>query len=461
VPRTLLGFVAAVALALPCLAGQTGSTSEMVIRLDVRPAPAPTPALRYRLLPELKEMNPGNPIQGYMKCMMGQKKFLFDDEASRHRETLLAMPLKELPAQELKDYGRLALRQADRAARLDTPDWQILLKLKADGYELLLPEVQQIRSLARALQVRYRAEIAQERFDEALRTAQTMFAISRHLGEHPTLIGDLVGIAISSLAISGLDEMLEQPGCPNLYWALTNLPSPLISLDKGMEGERVMLSWVFRDLDDNASMSKDQLDTFVADMEKMLGMAEGKPDKHVVREWLDARTKDDAPVAAARRRLVEYGLPEERLSRFPLDQVILLDEKRELEVRFDDYVKTLNFPAWQAESQAKVESKKPSDLFAIVLLPALHSVRHAQARVDQRIALLRHVEALRLYSAEHDGTLPSKLSDVAVPLPLDPFTGKPFRYEVAGDTAHLRGSPPSGKENLPEYNIHYEVTLQE
>src|SRR4051794_8726753 len=171
-------------------------------------------------------MYPGNPIQGYMNCMIGQKKFLFDEEASRHRETLLAMPLEELPAQELNDYGRLALKQADQAARLDTPDWQILLKLRADGVELLLPEVQQIRSLARALQVRYRAEIAQGRFDEALRTAQTMFAISRHLGEHPTIIGGLVGMAISSLAIGGLEEMVEQPGCPNLYWALTSLPSP-------------------------------------------------------------------------------------------------------------------------------------------------------------------------------------------------------------------------------------------
>ena len=34
--------------------------------------------------------------------------------------------------------------------------------------------------------------------------------------------------------------MLEQPGCPNLYWALTNLPDPLVPLDKGMDGERVM-----------------------------------------------------------------------------------------------------------------------------------------------------------------------------------------------------------------------------
>ncbi len=93
--------------------------------------------------------------------------------------------------------------------------------------------MQQLRSLARALQVRFRTEIAQSRFDDAIRTAKTMFAMSRHLGEHPTLIGNLVGIAIASMTIIHLDEMLEQPGCPNLYWALTNLPIPHDSAGQG------------------------------------------------------------------------------------------------------------------------------------------------------------------------------------------------------------------------------------
>lgn len=81
-------------------------------------------------------------------------------------------------------------------------------------------------------------------------------------------------------------------------------------------------------------------------------------------------------------------------------------------------------------------------------------------RLDQRIALLRHVEALRLYAADHGGALPAKLSDVAVPLPDDPVTGKPFLYELAGTTAHLRGSPPLGQQNDAAFNIHYEVTIQ-
>src|SRR5271163_4618722 len=164
-PRTLLCLVAVVVFAFPCRADETTSTPETLIRLNVSPAPAPKPALRYLLLPELLEMNPGNPIQNYMKCMMEQKKFFFDEDAFE-RDELLTMPLTELPAHELKDYGWFPLRQADWAARLDTPDWQILLKLKTDGVSLILPDVQQMRPLANALKVRFRAEVALGRFDD-------------------------------------------------------------------------------------------------------------------------------------------------------------------------------------------------------------------------------------------------------------------------------------------------------
>jgi hypothetical protein len=436
-----------------------GRGQETLIRLTVQPMPAPKPALKYRLLPELREMNPGNPIQGYLRSFMEQQTFFFDKESVSRRERLSAMPLPELAKQGVQDYSGSALRQVDWAARLDNPDWQILLKLKSDGFNTLLPDVQQLRSLANALKVRFRAEVAQRRFDDALVTAKTMFAIAHHLGEHPTIIGDLVGIAIAAVAIGPLEEMLEQPGCPNLYWALTNLPNPLVSFEKGWEGERVNVLPLLRDLDDRAPMSEDQLKKLIAFFDKVLKEEFVIRDRSV-RAWVEARAKDEALIRAARRRLVEVGLPEERLLSFPAGQVVLLDAKREYEVRRDELMKLMNLPAWQVEALVpKAKASKESDLFDFVL-PAVDKVRRAQSRLEQRIALLRHVEALRLYAAAHDGKLPEKLADVGVPLPDDPFTGKPFRYNAEGATAHVRGSPPPGLEKEPVYNVHYEVTIQ-
>ena len=185
-----------------------------------------------------------------------------------------------------------------------------------------------------------------------------------------------------------------------------------------------------------------------------------KPNE-VVQNFLDARTKDAAKLAAVRRRLKESGLPEERVEQFPPDQVILLDEKRECEVRFDDAVKTMGYPAWQVEALLlETKPAREKALFADALLPAQYTVRRSQGRIDQRIAMLRHVEAIRMYAAEHKGTLPAKLTDVAVPLPEDPFTGKPFCYELSDATAHLRGNPPRAEEKSAGFRFHYELTVQ-
>jgi hypothetical protein len=451
---------------LPCGADDTPAAQETLIRLTVQPAPAPKPALRYLLLPELKEVQPGNPCYNYLKCFMEAQKFFYDKEAFQRRDKLLAMPLKELPAQELQNYGGAHLKQADYAARLDNPDWQILQKLKAEGISLLVPDLQAMRQLANALKVRFRAEVALGRFDDALRTAKTMFALSRHVSEHPTYIGSLVAIAVANVAIGPLEEMLEQPGCPNLYWALTNLPRPFVPLNKASEGEGLWPLAHIGDLDDKAPMSEDKLKKTIAFVDNILAMGQPVKPGDGARGYLDERIKDEGKLNAARRRLVEAGLLEERLMRFPPDQVILLDEKREYDERRDELMKLMTLPPWQfeplytqIEPQILRNKAKPS-IFADLLLPAVHKVHRRQWQLEQRIDMLRHVEALRMYAAEHNDTLPAKLSEIPVPLPNDPFTGKPFRYEVSGNTAHLRGTPPDAEKKNAAFNVHYEVTIQ-
>ena len=200
-------------------------------------------------------------------------------------------------------------------------------------------------------------------------------------------------------------------------------------------------------------MNSNQIKAFVTEVDNLM-------DTPTTQAWLNDRVKDESFVAAARRRLAEYGLPEERLLRFPADQVVLLDQKRDVEIRFDDLMKTFAMPIWELDLRPDPNKpKNPQTLFADALVPALKNVRTAQGRVDQRIALLRHIEALRLYAAAHDGKLPAKLADVSVPLPVDPITGKPVRYEVIGETAHLRGTPPPGHENVPIFNMHYEISF--
>lgn len=409
---------------------------ETLIRLTVSPAATPRPALRYSLLPELHEMQPGNPIPGYLKAML-------DQDFSTTQEVL----------------GPSAMKQADRAARLDKPDWQILMRAKEDGIQLLLPDLQKVRGLATALQGRFREEIAARRTDDALYTARTMFAVARHMGEHPTLIGGLVGVAIASVAVQPLEELLEVPDCPNLYWALTHLPYPLVSLDAGVRGERLFVHAELKDLSSTEAMTAAQVSKLVDHIEYIRRFDSDKLQERT-RAYVNKRAADAKYVAAARARLVGWGLVGEKLAKMPADQIILLDERREYEARRDDIMKYMALPTWEAWD-LMTKHKEPKDVSLLSFLgPNTNRVRLAQGRIEQRIVLLRHVEAVRMYAAANGGKVPQKLSDVGVPLPPDPFTGKAVRYDVEGNVAHIRGTPPAGERNVAVYNLHYEITIR-
>ena len=79
-----------------------------------------------------------------------------------------------------------------------------------------------------------------------------------------------------------------------------------------------------------------------------------------------------------------------------------------------------------------------------VFLASFDAVRTAQQRMQQTIALLQTVEAIRMYGASSESKLPRSLENLPVPAPADPLTGKPFQYELNGDKAILTGHRSSG-----------------
>jgi len=456
-------FTAAAMAALP-----PGShAGEVLVRLNVRPMPAPKPALKYQLLPELGELNPGNAAQNYLKCFLEQRNFFWTKEAVANRDRYQTMPLAELPLEKLRDYGGSALRQADWAARLDTLDWQALPRIQDGGIGVLPGELGPLQVLAAALRVRFRAEVAGRRYDDAVRTAKTLFALSRHLADYPAEVASLVGLWVAHLGLGTLEEMVQQSGCPNLYWALTDLPDPLVDVRKAAQGDRIRVAGALRRLHDDAPMAEPELESFVSRLSAELsfvreqaGQAPRRP-REGLRSRLLARCQDPERVRAARGRLVEAGCAQGLVQRFLPLQVILLDEKRDYEVERDERLKLLALPLWQIQSLAGIEdgNRGRDGLFAD-LLPHVVTLRRTQGELQRQIALLRHVEALRLYAAGHDGKLPGKLSEIPVPLPDDPFTGEPFAYHAEGATARLRGHAPASEDKNGGCTAGYVVTVQ-
>ena len=110
----------------------------------------------------------------------------------------------------------------------------------------------------------------------------------------------------------------------------------------------------------------------------------------------------------------------------------------------------------QVDGRLRSLHNRPEAVLANLMLPAVSSSSRAVLRIEQRIAMLRVVEALRLYAASHEGRLPATLGEIKeVPVPLDPATGGPFAYRIEGETAVL--SSTEKKIVIPD--VQYEITI--
>ena len=235
-----------------------------VTKFVVRATPEPVPALKYRLLPSFLDLKPGNAAIVYTKISVEfnsprseQWRDLDQKIADWQEEPVEKLPRAEVDAVLALHAERL--KEAGRAARMETCDWQ--LPVRGDKpWAIMLPEVQGIRWIARLLMLRVRLAIADGRFDDALYDLQTSFAMARHVGQGPTLVNGLVGIAISGITFQELEGLMRAPNAPNLYWAIMGLPRPWIDLRPGMDAESHFIDFSFPKLKDvdTAKYSADQ-----------------------------------------------------------------------------------------------------------------------------------------------------------------------------------------------------------
>jgi hypothetical protein len=446
-----------------------GGPKGQPVLLDVQPAAAPVPALKYQLLPEVAEMNPGNAVPAYLKCWAEQTNFFHNKEVVEERERLRTCPLTDIKPGSLKGYGGNALRQADFAARLEYADWNILPQLREQGFMLLIPEVQQIRALATALHVRGRGQIVDRDFDGAIGTLKTIFAISRHMGEHPTIISGLVGVAVAQIGCNLLEELIQQPGAPNLYWALTGLPPQLVDMRKAASADRSM--WSYGMFDKTRVWTAD----YMRAITQQLGLVEGAfgvrllasmlelpaEDKAAAEKWVQARTADAEWLTAARKGLTDAGYPADAVAKYPPQQVIIHDLLRKAKAHGDEMLKWVPVPYWQAEPAMSELVKAPAEIedkLAQQFVASIPKVKAAHARLEQRLDMLRIAEAVRLEAAKNGGKLPARLSDLSVPVPIDPVSGKAFEYKVDGITAILAGKEALTGTGVTRYR--YEIRLR-
>ncbi|NOR67536.1 MAG: hypothetical protein GQ528_09285 [Woeseiaceae bacterium] len=80
-------------------------------------------------------------------------------------------------------------------------------------------------------------------------------------------------------------------------------------------------------------------------------------------------------------------------------------------------------------------------------------------RLDRNIALLRTIEAVRMFAAAHSGRLPGSLAEItSVPVPADPVTGEGFLYKRI-DARKARLEAPVSPAESNKWPV-YELTIR-
>ena len=325
-------------------------------------------------------------------------------------------------------------------------------------------ELGPLQVLASALHVRFRGELGGKRFDDAVRTAKTMFALSRHLGEHPTEVASRLGLWSASLTLGTIEEMVQQPGCPNLYWALTDLPHPLVDVRKGVQGQCMIVSAQLRPLHDDGPMTETELEAFVSRLSGVLnfGRELAGRDLRKVRKDLEERARNPERVRAARGRLVEAGGARERVNKFPPLQVILLDEKRDYELERDERLKLLGLALWESGSWRRRESRRAQN--RQLIRGPIAGREQAQAGARNARATDRHASPCR--GAATLCRRPRRRSSWRT-LVRSPCRRRSIRFRAGHSIMRSKGRPPTFEagstrsvESGPRHILHYEVTVQ-
>ena len=204
-------------------------TKGNLTELTLYPSKAPEAGQRYRLLPSAEEQSDADALELYKKAI----QFLPEDSQMEQIARWARTPLDELPRKEVEstiEQLKPILQFLEQAGRCKHCEWPFEVEIE---HEIL----SEYRKLAYVLALQARFKIAEGQYDDAIGSIRAGLSMGRHLSKSSALQHGLVGIAISAFMCRQLEQFVQAPDAPNIYWSFQSLPRPLIDLTKRMEFE--------------------------------------------------------------------------------------------------------------------------------------------------------------------------------------------------------------------------------
>lgn len=362
-----------------------------------------------------------------------------DEEIEDLIEQWRDLPVDQWPQEEVEDQLD-AFANALRYVRLGTHcrscDWGEPVE---DGFDLTMPPLHDFRLMVKVMTLRTRLALEQGHWQQALMSLQDGLVMGANMDEGVMLVQSLVGMAIARVTLGELETWCQTPGTPNLYWALTALPDPLVSAADAYDYEQAMIVQTFprlREIEKVVFTPAEAL-ALARDIVNKIGGSQSYPQSWgslASTGWVMIQYQD------AKNWLAGKGWSKERIEALPAAQVVLIYQWHQYQRLYDDNIKGAYLPHEQGYPLLKRAEEELSQHYGkgfkmnlfMMYLPALYRINELEARLARTVAMWRVIEALRWYAADHEGELPRSLDQIPVVfIPVDPVSGKPFVYKCS------------------------------
>ena len=451
-------------------------------RMTVSAAPEPTPAFQHRFIKPRTELKESNAPAFYRRIyaendLRGKNKRLENEIGEQWYDWATAdTPLSEIPLEQLRRAANMFQYEVTHGARAGADskhcDWGLAIE-QIEGIEtiqFLLPEFQGMRNLARGVALNARLAIAERRFDDAVDFLRINYRLAADTGQVPLLVCVLIGDAVVGITYNSALDLIAAPDSPNLYWALSELPDPIVPMREALRFEMSIGPRIFPLLKDaeTAVRAPEEWNRLFHDAaEIMPQLVSGRL------AWRTRALAEFGGVGAgilgyphAKRRLVEWGYSSEEVDAMAVGQVLAIYSARTYQFHADNMEKAFYTGFSQSQQLLREADQQLGDagsfsenpdreLFPVAeaLVPAVSACRNAEMRIRRDVAALRVIEALRMHAAEQ-GSLPDSLDVVTcVPVPLNPATDRPFDYSLSGEVAVLDLPQSDGVHTGRRYEI--------
>lgn len=334
-------------------------------------------------------------------------------------------PLAEWVVKNEKSLDLLV--EASKRPRWWSPSPSLLMGPYSGSIDAILEIVQPMRDVARALAVRAMGHLGGGRPREAWIDLTANFSFARILGNGPTLIEQLVAIAIDGITIERTVTLLQHGQIDREL--AREILADLLAMDKPCkmarsfdEGERIFFAdMVLKAVRDNNPLAIIDSEEALVGLQIFFKLPVDW--NHILREgnrWSD--------------RLVAAASLSDRQER--------LDALEELDLDVTRLASAAKSPARLVKSLVSIVARTSlvSDVIVSQTLPVFPASLKAEDRAIVQLDMVRVAAALAVYRAER-GEYPERLEqlvpDVLATVPTDLYSGKPFVYRRMPDRGYL------------------------